>query len=106
MQIRTVALRHLPHRGVAPTIDDALGGQSPIVFTSLNSALPHFKIGKLRDLAVSGEKRWPALPEVPATAGSVLRYDGAATPDQFPALLQTDVARWARIVESSRAAVD
>ncbi len=71
-----ISLEHVPYKGVAPAINDVLGGQLPIVFASLPSALPHIKSGKLRALAVSGAKRSPALPEVPAIAESVPGYDG------------------------------
>ncbi|MBT2322379.1 tripartite tricarboxylate transporter substrate binding protein [Variovorax paradoxus] len=71
-----IQLQHVPYKGVAPAINDVLGGQLPIVFASLPSALPHIKAGKLRALAVSGDKRSPALPEVPAIAESVPGYNG------------------------------
>ena len=69
-------LQHVPYKGVAPAMNDVLGGQLPIVFASLPSALSHIKAGKLRALAVSGEKRSPALPDVPAIAESVPGYNG------------------------------
>ncbi|QRF59826.1 tripartite tricarboxylate transporter substrate binding protein [Variovorax paradoxus] len=71
-----ISLEHVPYKGVAPAINDVLGGQLPIVFASLPSALPHIKAGKLRALAVSGAKRSPALPDVPAIAEAVPGYDG------------------------------
>ena len=69
-------LQHVPYKGVAPAINDVLGGQLPILFASLPSALPHIKAGKLRAIAVSGEKRSPALPHVPTIAEEVPGYNG------------------------------
>ena len=71
-----IQLQNVPYKGVAPAINDVLGGQLPILFASLPSALPHIKAGKLRALAVSGDKRSPVLPEVPSIAESVPGYNG------------------------------
>ncbi|OUM00469.1 tripartite tricarboxylate transporter substrate binding protein [Variovorax sp. JS1663] len=147
-----IQLQHVPYKGVAPAINDVLGGQLPILFASLPSALPHVKAGKLRALGVSGERRSPMLPEVPAIAEAVPGYNGTlwiglfapagvpqevlasleqaarkalaapdlrekldqqgveiaapTSPEQFSKLLQDDLARWARIVKASGAAVD
>jgi tripartite-type tricarboxylate transporter receptor subunit TctC len=147
-----ISLQHVPYKGVAPALNDVLGGQLPIVFASLPSALSHIKAGKLRALAVSGDRRSPVLPDVPTIAEAVPGYNGTlwiglfapagvppdvlatlqdatrkalaakdlrdkldqqgveiaapTTPDQFSKLLQDDLAKWARIVKASGAAVD
>ena len=56
---------HVPYKGNAPAITDLLGGQVDMLFSPINSALPHIKAGKLRALAVASEKRVASLPEVP-----------------------------------------
>ena len=61
---------HVPYKGNAPAITDLLGGQVDILFSPINSALPHIKAGKLRALAVASEKRVASLPEVPTLVGS------------------------------------
>jgi tripartite-type tricarboxylate transporter receptor subunit TctC len=71
-----VSLQHVPYKGVAPAINDVLGGQLPMLFASLPSALPHIQAGKLRALAVSGPARSPVLPDVPALAETVPGYNG------------------------------
>ena len=71
-----ISLQHVPYKGVAPAINDVLGGQLPIVFASLPSALSHIKAGKLRALAVSGDKRSHVLPDVPAIREAVPGYNG------------------------------
>ena len=71
-----VSLQHVPYKGVAPALNDVLGGQLPILFASLPSSLAHIKAGKLRALAVSGAARSPVLPEVPALAETIPGYNG------------------------------
>ncbi len=151
-----IDLQHVPYKGVAPALNDVLGGQLPIVFASMPSSLAYIKAGKLRALAVSGAVRSPALPDVPTIAESVPGYnvtlwiglfapagvpvdvvarlqdgmnralaakdlreklerqgveiagspDKPVTPDQFAAVLNDDIVKWARIVKASGANVD
>ena len=58
-------LKHVPYRGSAPGIQDLLGGQISAMSSPVGDYLPHIKSGKLRVLAVSGEKRSGFLPDVP-----------------------------------------
>ena len=71
-----INLQHVPYKGVAPALNDVLGGQLPMLFASLPSSLAHIKAGKLRALAVSGATRSPILPDVPTLAESVPGYNG------------------------------
>jgi tripartite-type tricarboxylate transporter receptor subunit TctC len=88
-----IQLQHVPYKGVAPAMNDVLGGQLPILFGSLPSSLSHIKAGKLRALAVSGSTRSPVLPDVP-TIGEVVRgYSGTLWIGLFaPAGVPADVA--------------
>jgi tripartite-type tricarboxylate transporter receptor subunit TctC len=56
---------HVPYRGGGPALNDAVGGQVPIVITTAGSSGPHIRAGRLRGLAVSLDKRTGNLPEVP-----------------------------------------
>jgi tripartite-type tricarboxylate transporter receptor subunit TctC len=56
---------HVPYRGIGPAFTDILGGQTQAMFPGLAAALPHIKAGKVRPLAVTGQKRHPLLPDVP-----------------------------------------
>ncbi len=57
---------HIPYKGGPPAFSDLLAGQVEIMFQGLATALPQIKEGKVRVLAVGGDRRHPALPDVPA----------------------------------------
>jgi len=63
---------HVPYRGGGPAIADLLAGHVQLSFMTVLEASGHIKAGKLRALAVTGDKRVPALPEVPALTEQVL----------------------------------
>lgn len=56
---------HIPYRGIAPAINDLLGGQTQAVFPGLAAALPHLRSGRVRALAVTGKERSPQIKDVP-----------------------------------------
>ena len=56
---------HVPYRGIGPAFADILGGQTQAMFPGLAAALPHIKAGKVKPLAVTGNKRHPLVPDVP-----------------------------------------
>jgi tripartite-type tricarboxylate transporter receptor subunit TctC len=56
---------HIPYRGIAPAINDLLGGQTQAMFPGLAAALPHLRSGRMRALAVTGKERSPQLKDVP-----------------------------------------
>jgi tripartite-type tricarboxylate transporter receptor subunit TctC len=63
-----VQLMHVPYRGIAPAVNDLVGGQVSMMFAPLQTALPFVKSGKLRALGVASQKRSPLLPELPTIA--------------------------------------
>ena len=63
---------HVPYRGGGPAIADLLAGHVQLSFMTVLEASGHIKAGKLRALAVTGDKRVPAFPEVPTLAESVV----------------------------------
>ena len=57
--------QHIPYKGGAQAIADAVGGQIPLVFTAIASAQGFLRAGKLKALGVTSTARVAALPETP-----------------------------------------
>lgn len=59
---------HVPHNGGGPLLTAALGGSLDSFMTTIAAQMSHIRSGKMRPLAVTGERRSPLLPEVPTLA--------------------------------------
>jgi tripartite-type tricarboxylate transporter receptor subunit TctC len=70
-----VTLVHVPYRGGAPALVDMLSGQVQVMFDNLPTSIEHIRTGKLRALAVTVGKRWPALPDVPTVGETVPGFE-------------------------------
>jgi tripartite-type tricarboxylate transporter receptor subunit TctC len=81
---------HIPYRGIAPAINDLIGGQTQAMFPGLAAALPHLKGERMRALAVTGRKRHPLLKDVPTMeeAGfkgfDAIQWYGVVGPAKMP----------------------
>lgn len=94
---------HVPYKGSGPAMNDLVGGQVPMMFDSLASALPHIKAGRIKAIAVTIAERSNLLPDVPTIAES--GYPGfesagwsgivlpAATPRDIVERVSTDIRR-------------
>ena len=60
-----VDITHIPYKGTGPAMNDLLGGQVNMQFAGISTAKQHVEAGKLRAIALTGEKRNPAMPDVP-----------------------------------------
>jgi len=67
-QITGTQMEHIPYKGSGQAVADLLGGQVDMNFDTLPSVIGQIQAGKLRALAVTSEKRAPALPNVPTLA--------------------------------------
>ncbi len=58
-------MTHVPYKGSGPMLTDLLAGQLQLSFSSVPTALPHIKSGRLRALAVTLLARSSVLPDLP-----------------------------------------
>jgi tripartite-type tricarboxylate transporter receptor subunit TctC len=59
-----IELTHVPYKGTGPAIADVVAGQVTIMFSGISSAKQFVQAGRMRALAVTGERRNPAMPDV------------------------------------------
>ncbi len=64
---------HIPYRGSGPAIVDVAAGRTQVLFGTMPSLVPQVRQGRLKAIAVSSEKRAPALPDVPTISESGLK---------------------------------
>ena len=66
-------IRYVPYRGSAPLLTDVLSGTVDYVIDTPNVYLNYIATGQVRPIAISGDKRHPALPNVPTFAEAGLK---------------------------------
>jgi len=88
---------HIPYKGGAPAITDLLGAQVDASFQNINAVLQHIQSGKLRALAVTGDKRSAVLPQVMTLGESgvkgvdVYSWQGVAAPVGLPPAVRAQI---------------
>jgi tripartite-type tricarboxylate transporter receptor subunit TctC len=63
-----VKLNHVPYRGVGPSITALLAGEVQVLYASSVAVQPYIRSGRMRVLAVTGERRIAQMPEVPTVS--------------------------------------
>jgi tripartite-type tricarboxylate transporter receptor subunit TctC len=102
-QMTGTSLTHVPYKGAGPAVQDLLGGQVDLFFTTPASVVSHIKADKLKGLAVTSSARLSSLPQVPTTRESDLKdftldswfalYAPAGTPNDIVQQLNTEIAK-------------
>jgi tripartite-type tricarboxylate transporter receptor subunit TctC len=71
-------ITHIPYRGAGPALQDLVAGQVDLMFDGLGSSATHIKSGRIRAIAVAGDKPAPGFGDVPlAKAGGAPNYNVA-----------------------------
>jgi tripartite-type tricarboxylate transporter receptor subunit TctC len=97
---------HIPHKGCGPAVADTVAGHIDTVVTTLPAAVPFFKEGRLRPIALMSSTRSAAAPDIPTVSESGIpelkgfsldNYYGfmapPGTPQAIAAKVQADVMR-------------
>ena len=90
-------MTHIPYKG-AQAVTDLVGGQVQMSFGNTSDMIQHSKSGKIRMLAVTGEKRMPQLPDLPAIAEfypgfRTIVWNGLLAPSRTPKAIIDRVAQ-------------
>ena len=64
-QMVGIKMQHIPYKGAAPAITELLGGQVQVFLSTPAPVIPHIQSGKLKGIAISGDNRADAVPNLP-----------------------------------------
>lgn len=147
-----IKMNHIPYKGGGPAINDLLGGHVQVHVTTAVNMIPLIKSGRLKGLAITGDERLPALPNLPtfgeaglpafksnnwngtlvpaktprsiidklsADIGKVLQmpdirekldaqgnFAWRSSPEQFAALIKSEIERFAAVVKAASIPVE
>jgi tripartite-type tricarboxylate transporter receptor subunit TctC len=63
-----VDIVHIPYKGIPFAVPAAIAGEVQLTFSGIASSRPHVEAGRLKALAIGGDKRSPLMPNVPTFA--------------------------------------
>jgi tripartite-type tricarboxylate transporter receptor subunit TctC len=67
-QMAGIDIRNVPYKGTGPALIGIISGEVQVMFGGSIATVPHVKNGKLRALAVAGDRRTQSLPDIPTVA--------------------------------------
>jgi len=80
-KLQGTRLVHVPYRGAAPAITDAVGGQVKLTISGMPPVVPFLQSNQLKAIAVTSKQRSPSFPNIPAMA-------------EIPGFAQFDFTNW------------
>jgi len=108
-EVRTgTKMVHVPYRGAVPALNDIVAGHVDLFFDTLTTAIPLYRAGKVKLLAVAAPTRAPAIPEIPTVSESGLpgfrsiTWFGMAAPPGTPNALAARLNREAIEILTSK----
>jgi tripartite-type tricarboxylate transporter receptor subunit TctC len=112
-EVAGIKATHVPYKGTTPALQAVMSGESHYIFNNIGVSQPQVLSGRLKGFAVTGEKRSPALPDVPTTGELGIRgledaytWLGVLAPTNLPpailAKLSTEAVRIMRTPEMEK----
>lgn len=98
-QMTGTRMVHVPYKGTAPALNDLMGGQVDVFFDNISSSLAPHQAGRVRILAVAGNAREKALPDVPTLQESGLpgffssSWNVVVGPERLPAAIAGQISQ-------------
>ena len=105
-------MTHIAYKGIAPAMQDLLGGQVQAMIAGSTAATPYIASGKAKILAISGPKRAKSLPNVPTLAeagfpnSEMYFYLGLTVPKGVPKPIIDQIAETTRKVLADQAFIE
>jgi len=99
-----IDITHVPYRGTAPSLNDLLGGQIPLIWATPVAVMPFVDAGKVKILATSSPQRLARFPQVPTVAEMALPgfnvgiWFAVAAPSGTPAAVVERLGREIRYI--------
>jgi len=98
-----IKMTHVPYKGVGEAMNDLIAGRIDVCFGPATALAPMVKSGRIKVLAITGQSRWPVLPNVPTVDEAGLKgffytpwygfWFPAGTPNEYVKRIRNEVAK-------------
>ena len=115
-QMTGTSIQHIPYKGAGPAVQDLLGGQVDLFFTTPASVVSHIKAEKLKGMVVTSNARLSSLPQIPTSKEAYLSeftidswfalYSPAGTPPEIVNQINSEIAKILAMPEIKKKAED